>query len=165
MSAQPALPITTPNVWLPTRDGDPTALAIFRRHYSHKPYADGRKPNLFVGPGAKIVLLTQNAYALFVWRKFISGDGQEGVNCAVFRNESTQLASILIREATTLVWAKWPGLRLYTYINPKKLSIRKCHGREYCPWPPGRCFLKAGWQRCGLTKWNKLIILELSPEG
>jgi hypothetical protein len=31
---------------------------------------------------------TGDADALFVWRKFIDDSGQQGVNCAVFRNES-----------------------------------------------------------------------------
>lgn len=167
MSAQPALAFPTPNVWLPTKDGDPSALALFKRHYSHKPYRDGRSPKLFVGPGAKLVLLTQNADALFVWRKFISGDGQLGVNCAIFRNESPARSASLILEAMRVVWGAWPNERLYTYVNPRKLSVRRWHGtkRPYCPWPPGRCFIEAGWRQCGITKWNKLIILEAHPEA
>lgn len=149
--------------WVPSKDANPTALAIFQTHYSYRPYADGRKPVHFVGPGGKMVLLTPNADALFVWRKFISGDGQQGINCAVFHNDSSVTSSVLIQEACRLAWKRWPGERLFTYVNPKKLRTGKCRGKEYCHWPPGRCFIEAGWRQCGVTKWNKLVILELRP--
>lgn len=160
MSAQLAMRFDS-QAWVQCRDANPTARSLFVRHYSYRPYADGRKPLKFVGPGEYMVLLTPDADALFVWRKFISGDGQQGVNCAVFRNESAQLSSDLIREASRLARDRWPGHRFYTYVNPKKLTVRKRRGLEYCPWPPGRCFIEAGWRRCGITKVNKLIILEL----
>jgi hypothetical protein len=111
-------------VWVEVKDGDASAREIFRRHYSYRPYKDGRNPALFVGPGEKMVLLTPNADALFVWRKFKSADGQEGVNCSVFRNESNQLASELIREAEKLAWERWPGSRLFTYVNGRKVKSR-----------------------------------------
>jgi hypothetical protein len=163
---QPTLEIYDVTEWLPSKDANPTARAIFETHYSYRPYADGRRPRHFVGPGEKMVLLTPNADALFVWRKFISGDGQEGVNCAAFHNDSTALSSNLILTAESLARSRWPGERFYTYVNPKKLRTarkRQKHGEpsaEYCPWPPGRCFLEAGWRRCGLTKHNKLWIFE-----
>lgn len=139
--------------WYSLKDGDPMARSLFDRHYSRYFYADGRKPKLFVGPGQKMVLMTCDGTALFVWRKFISGDGQQGVNCAIFRNEGRILSSSLILEAEGLAWQRWPGERLYTYINPK--GIRSSN--------PGYCFIKAGWTKVGITKVNKLIILEKPP--
>lgn len=150
MNEQPFL--LSDATWEVVKDGDPTARSIFSRHYSKHNYADGRKPKLFVGPGQKMVLLTPDAKALFVWRKFKSADGQVGVNCAVFRNEGKQRSSDLIRAAMKMAWERWPGERLYTYVNAKK--IRSVN--------PGACFKKAGWRRCGLTKWNRLVILESS---
>jgi len=97
-----------------------------------------------------MVLLTPDARALFVWRKFISGDGQTGVNCAVFRNEGAGISSELIRDAMVLAWERWPGARLYTYVNPKRIQSSN----------PGYCFIKAGWNRCGYTKVRRLLILE-----
>lgn len=64
--------------WIQVKDGNDTARSIFDRHYGRYHYADGRKPLLFVGPGQKMVLLTSDAKALFVWRKFISMDHQGG---------------------------------------------------------------------------------------
>ena len=136
--------------WLPAKDGDATGRDIFRQHYSYKPYRDGRDPALFVGPGEKLVLLTPCARALFVWRRFISGDGQQGINCTVFRNEGAGLSSDLIREADAIADERWPGERHYTYVNPRRIRSSN----------PGFCFLAAGWRRCGVTKWNRLHILE-----
>ena len=106
---------------------------------------------LFVGPGEKMVLITQDARALFVWRKFISDDGQDGINCAVFRNEGGGKSSELIRAADAAAFARWPNERHYTYVNDGKVKSQN----------PGYCFLMAGWRRCGRNKSGKLTILEL----
>lgn len=125
-------------------------VLFYDRHYSRKFYADGRAPKLFVGPGEKLVLVSAGWDALFVWRKFKSADGQIGVNCAVFRNESPRLSSELILDACDIAWDRWPNERLYTYVNPRKIRSTN----------PGYCFLKAGFRKCGVTKVNKLVILE-----
>lgn len=139
--------------WVMVRDGDLTALALFNRHYSRYRYKDGRKPKLFVGPGEKLVLLSKCGQALFVWRKFVSDDGQDGVNCSVFRNESKKpnmRSSDLILEAERIAWKRWPGTRFYTYINASKIKSAN----------PGYCFKVAGWRQCGVTKVNRLLIFE-----
>lgn len=139
--------------WIEVLDGNDTARAIFDRHYSRYRYADGRNPSLFVGPGEKMVLLTACARALFVWRKFVSMDAQDGINCAVFRNEGGGLSSTLIGEAMARAWERWPGERLYTYVNPRRIRSTN----------PGFCFLQAGWRRCGTTKRRGLLIMECPP--
>jgi len=159
---QPFLFAPPDATWIEVKDGNDTARALFDRHYSRYRYADGRKPLLFAGPGAKLVLLTPCARALFVWRRFISGDGQQGVNCAVFRNDGAGVAHELILSAMDLAWERWPGERLYTYVDEKKIRRSRT---------PGRCFLKAGWRyvlapdgKRARTKWNKLLILECLPK-
>lgn len=144
--------------WIEVRDGNDTARAIFDRHYSRYHYKDGRKPLLFLGPGEKMVLLRPNADALCAWRKFISGDGQEGVNCAIYRNESEETASELLLEAEQKAWARWPGERFFTYVDPK--SVRPTMVRGKPVW--GFCFYKAGWRFYGLTS-KGLHILEKLP--
>ena len=146
---QTALPIGN-SAWVPVKDGDDDVRAVFDRHYSRYIYRDGRKPLLFVGPGQKIVLRTDNCDAIFAWRKFISADGQIGVNCAIFRNEGPLVSSHLILDAEKWAWVRWPGHRLYTYVNPK--AVRSPN--------PGYCFIMAGWRRCGVTKVRKLLIME-----
>lgn len=101
-----------------------------------------------------MVLITPCARALFGWRRFIDDSGQQGVNCCFFRNEGAGLASELIREADAIAWERWPGERLYTFVDPRRVR----HKRD-----PGRCFLRAGWRYCGWTK-SGLRILECLPE-
>ena len=149
MEAQPFLPMFA-DTWIVVRDGNDTARALFDRHYSRYQYKDGRKPKLFVGPGEKVVLLTPCGRALFVWRQFVSADGQQGVNCAVFRNEGAGLSSDLIHAAERAAWQRWPGERLYTYVNPVAVASSN----------PGWCFMAAGWKRCGITKKRRYRILE-----
>ena len=138
------------SAWIQARDGDASVRECFDRHYSRIHYADGRSPKLFVGPGQKIVLRTEECDAIFVWRKFIDDSGQDGVNCAVFRNESPRLSSDMILDAEEWARWRWPGERLYTYVDGRRILSRN----------PGYCFQAAGWRKCGVTKWNKLIVLE-----
>lgn len=147
--------------WLPVKDGDARAYAIMQRHYSFHAYADGRRQNrsnpnrhLFAGPGEKLVLLGADERALFVWRKFIDKSGQTGVNCAVFRNESGRKASDLILEAEQIAWSRWPGQRLYTYVNARKVRSQVS----------GYCFRRAGWKHIGESQTLGLLIFEKLPK-
>jgi hypothetical protein len=88
-------------------------------------------------------------------RKFISGDGQKGINCAVFRNEGAGLSSDLIMAADALADERWPGERHFTYVDPQEVKSSN----------PGYCFLRAGWRKCGITKHRKLLILERPGQG
>ena len=139
-----------PDWWL-TKDGDLSCLKMYERHYSARQYKDGRKRKLFCGPGQKIVLRTRSADAMFVWRNFINASGQQGINCAVFRNEGPRLSSDLIRQADAIADHIWPGQRHYTYVNSHKVRSPR----------PGYCFECAGWSRCGRTKGG-LLVLELA---
>lgn len=139
-------------LWYLTKDGDRTCLDLYERHYSARRYADGRKRSQFVGPGQVIALRTGDGDALFVWRKFIDDSGQDGINCAVFRNESCHRSSTLVRQADAIADHVWPDSRHYTYVDPK--AVRSSN--------PGFCFMAAGWRKCGMTKGG-LIILERTP--
>jgi len=152
-----ALTLYPPNYWLPIKDGDARGRYYFQAHYSCGTTAKRRQRKLFVGPGEKLVLLAQSGQALIVWRKFVSDDGQEGVNCSIFRNEAPHLhtSSTLLKKAQRLAWEKWPNERLYTYVNPQAVRTEI----------PGWCFRLVGWTECGMTKVNKLIILEKYPRG
>jgi hypothetical protein len=140
--------IASSSPWIEVKDGNPTAMAIFRRHYT----ARKTKPKIyqFVGPGEKMVLLTADARALFVWRKFIDDSGQTGVNCAVFRNEGTAQSSGLIRSAVDFARSRWSTDRLYTYVDARRVKSPNA----------GYCFIAAGWRVCGRTK-SGLRILDL----
>ena len=143
--------------WIGVHDGDPRALALFKRHYSYRRRASGqpRGSPTFVGQGQKMVLLTPKLDALFVWQvsTVIRLDGQQGVRCSVFRNEGPLRSSDLILEAEELAWRRWPGERLFTYIWPAKVQSVN----------PGYCFKMAAWKQCGRNKDGHLIILEKLP--
>lgn len=155
------------NVWRDVKDGYQPAADMYSRHYSAHQYKDERRKQygyrnrfMIVGPGEKVVLMTERDDALFVWRRFKDASGQLGVNCSVFRNESYLLSSWLIEQACKLAWQKWPEERLYTYVNSTAILSSN----------PGYCFKKAGWRlvrdaagRPATTKVNKLLILEIMP--
>jgi len=142
-------------LWWLTKDGDRACLALYEKHYSAHRYADGRKRVLFAGPGEKIVLRTATGNAFWVWRKFVddcidtrTGERQQGINCAAFRNESTHRSSELIRQADAIADRLWPDTRHYTYVRAEAVRSRN----------PGFCFIMAGWRRCGFTKGGLLIL-------
>ena len=138
--------------WYITKDGDVSCLELYERHYSCNHYADGRERNQFVGPGEHIVLRTGDCDAMFVWRKYIDDTipKQEGVECAVFRNEAPRryLSSELVIQADAIADHCWPGERHYTKVNPSRVRSTN----------PGLCFFKAGWRRAGYTKGGLLIL-------
>jgi hypothetical protein len=142
-------------LWWLTKDSDLDCVELYERHYSCRRYGDGRSRNngQFVGPGEKVVLRTERADALFVWRLFHDDSGQSGVNCAVFRNESGYRSSRLIHQADQIADVLWPDRRHYTYVDPTKIASTN----------PGFCFIAAGWRRCGRTKGG-LVILERASD-
>ena len=134
-------------MWREVSDGYPPARRLADKHYSRKTFG----ATLFVGPGEKMVLLTPENDALFVWRLSVYRlDGQEGIECTLFRNEGRHLSSDLIREACLWAWQRWPGERLFSYVDTRKVQSEH----------PGYCFLMAGWQKCGHNKSGHLLILE-----
>lgn len=147
--------------WVEVRDGDPTGRDIFSRHYSYR-HRDrqGPRPKIYIGPGYKLVLITADAGALCGWRKAdIRKDAQTGVECCIYRRERGDLASRLLLDAMHHAWQKWPGERLFTFVDPREVLPTWRAGRP--TW--GHCFYQAGWRFAGLTK-KRLHILECLPE-
>jgi hypothetical protein len=135
--------------WIGVKDGDPRAVALYKRHYSARQGADWLRYG-FSGKGESMVLITADCKALFGWRK-VEG---EGVNCFVFRNEGDVLSSGLISEAMALAWQRWPDERLYTYVNPRIVQ------------GDGKCFKAAGWTKLrGRTQKLRLITLEINQDN
>jgi len=132
--------------WIGVKDGDPRAVALYRRHYScRNPKIDYVRYG-FSGKGESMVLLTSDCLALFCWRKVEN----EGIYCSVFHNESSVLSSDLIREADCLAWQHWTEKRHFTHVNPREVG------------GDGKCFKAAGWRKLKEhTKKSKLIILEI----
>jgi hypothetical protein len=143
--------------WIPVKDNDARARALYKRHYSYRKrlYTDNTvNAQKFCGVGEHMVLLTEDCKALFVWRKEkYRRDNQTGINCSIFRNESNILSSTLIKEAVELAWQRWQGERLFTFINPTKIKSTNA----------GYCFLQAGWTKIPDKSSRGLVILELLP--
>jgi hypothetical protein len=77
--------------------------------------------------------------------------------CSAFRNEGAGLSSALITEAvaaTRWTWPEIPELGMVTFVDPAKVR----HKRDF-----GRCFRRAGFRPCGMTKGG-LYALMLSPD-
>lgn len=143
--------------WIPVPDGDPRARALFERHYSADTERRRRTgATQFVGPGEKLVLLTPAADALFAWRlSYFRQDGQWGVECTVFRNESAHLSSVLILQAEAFARQEWPWCpRYFTYINAQATAARRSRRHR-----PGHTFRMAGWTDAGESQGG-LIRLE-----
>lgn len=139
--------------WTRVNDGNHAAFDIFTRHYTFRKWRirNGKNGKRMLGPGETIVLLAKDGKALFAWKKQkYSQDGQTGINCSIFRNEGSLKSSDLILQAEVVAWKRWPGERLFTYVNARKIQSSN----------PGYCFKCAGWKVCGVSKAKKLIILE-----
>ena len=131
-----------------TKKFDAECAMLADAHYSRQSNGSAQ----FMPPGKTIVLRNNEGTVLFGWLwQEKRDDGQLGYNCSIFRNQSSRLSSAIILEAEQVAFANWGGQRVFTYVDPRKLSTRKHHGREYCPWPPGRCFREAGWK----PLWSK----------
>lgn len=132
--------------WLLSNRADPRALPIADRHYNRQ------KPGTpqFVPPGRCLVLLTWQADALWVtswpFAKYVKHQWAGAWVCSCFRNESDYLSSTLIRDAVAATrwwYGEPPEQGFVTFVDPK--HVRK--KRDY-----GRCYRKAGWLPCGMTK-------------
>jgi hypothetical protein len=155
MTAETAVEKAT--YWQQTKDGDPHAYFIKSRHYSHTPRPRGNRHRFrIVGPSEYLLLVTADYNALFLWtapKNGVRRDGQNGLNCAIFRNETDILSSKLILEAEVLAYRRWGPIRMFTYVDPT--AVRSSN--------PGYCFKCAGWKHCGTSTRHKLVILEKYP--
>ncbi len=109
-------------------------LAIFSdSHYSRQTLGSPQ----FMPPGETIVLRNYEGTILFGWvlQRF-RADGERGICCSVFRNESRRRSSDVILEAEDWAISEWYADRLFTYVDPTK--IRSVN--------PGYCFKQAGWK-------------------
>lgn len=156
---EPTLTLLPGQHWYPAHRADARGLALYQRHYSAAKTARWRlrSSRNFVAAGQPLVLLTTAGDAVWVWLHNTAErlDHQEGVCCTLFRNEGPLLSSLLVREADTLAWSRWPDVpRHFTYVDPGQVRRKR---------DPGRCFRRAGWRPCG-TSQRGLLLLEMYPE-
>lgn len=149
------------NLWdglIRTTHFDQECRILADRHYTRRKGSVG-KPQ-FCYSGRKIVLRNAEGSILWVWmwpQADKRMDGREGYNCAIFRNESSRASSDVILESERIAVERWGPNVAYTFIDARKLGTKKCHGAEYCPFPVGRTYLRAGWRHTGFTKTGKHV--------
>lgn len=146
-------------MFLPFTDGlirtthfDQECRMLADRHYSRRTI--GAKQ--FAYSGRKLVLRDALGSVLFVWMypdASMRMDGQEGYNCAIFRNESTRKSSDIILEAERWAIEKWGPNRMYTYVNPSKIKSIN----------PGYCFKVAGWKFERLSASGQHLLVKANP--
>jgi hypothetical protein len=149
-------------LWRQTWVADPQAAALADRHYSR--ITIGARE--FAPPGYKLILVLPNYRALWVSHAVKPGiaraDGFEYWYCSLFRNESSRLATVLIRqaiEATRWYWRHWPlpADGFVTFIDERK--IQSTPGKPY-----GWTFLEAGFEPLKRTKSRDYLMLQLSRD-
>lgn len=59
-------------------------------------------------------------------------------------------SSEVILEAERMAFERWGPNRLYTYVDPKKISSPN----------PGYCFKMAGWKFAGISKSGKHLLVK-----
>lgn len=137
---------------------DPRALPLADRHYNRRKIGSPQ----FVPPGRCLVLLTAEADALWVtswpYAQYVKHAWGGAWVCSLFRNESPHLSSDLIREAVAItrgIWTDVPALGMVTFVDALKTRRKR---------DPGRCYRRAGWQPCGLTKGGLVALQQLPDE-
>jgi hypothetical protein len=136
---------------------DPRARRIADRHYNRQTVGAPQ----FVPPGRCLVLVTTDADALWItswpFAPYVKHAWPGAWVCSAFRNEGPLLSSSLIVEAVACTRHRMgepPQLGMVSFVDRGKVRKKR---------DPGRCFLRAGFERVGETAGGLLAFL-LSPE-
>ena len=139
-----------------THQYDSRAARLADRHYSRQKPGTAK----FTPPGRKLVLVTEDASAVWVtswpFAEYVHRDYKDAWICTIFRNESPLLSSNLIREAVAITRWKYgepPASGMITMVDPHKVQAEI----------PGWCFRRAKFHHVGETKRAGLLILQLTP--
>lgn len=147
----------TADPWCMSYRADPYARGIADRHYNRQSIGAAQ----FVPPGRCLVLTTVGAFWVTSWPfpEYVQHAWAGAWMCSAFRNErpDLHLSSDLIRSAVSAT--RWyfgdpPELGMVTFVDTAKTR----HKRD-----PGRCYRKAGFTPCGMTKGG-LVALQLLPD-
>lgn len=151
MTAQP---------WRWSYRADPRAVVLADRHYNRQKVGSPQ----FVPPGRCVVLLTDDADALWVtsWpiAEYVQHAWAGAMVCSLFRREPScpHRASDLIRAACAATRAHWPelpALGMITFVDAGKVR----HKRD-----PGRCYRRAGFRPVGHTAAGLVALQLLSAD-
>ena len=153
-------------MWLLTHRSELRSRLIADRHYNRQKVGSRG----FVPPGRCIVLLAKSEDALWVtswpFAQYVRHAWVGAWVNTLFRNESIDEASFLIREAISVTRSFWvaPPLGLVSFVDPKHVRPTKIRGKTIY----GYCYLKAGFTHVGFTKgglWVWQILPHEMPEA
>jgi len=143
-------------IWIQSHRADPDVRPLADRHYNRQKIGSPQ----FAPPGRCLVLKTSNLDAFWItswpFAEYVRHAWPGAWMCSAFRNESQNLSSGMIRDAVAATLARYgepPAIGMITFVDATKTR----HKRD-----PGRCYLKAGFERCGFTKGG-LVALQLLP--
>ena len=144
-------------LWIRSNRADVDVLPLADRHYNRQKIGSPQ----FAPPGRCMVLKTAEHDAFWVtswpYAEYVRHAWAGAWVCSAFRNESMYLSSNLIREAvaaTVDTYGSAPALGMITFVDTTKTRKKR---------DPGRCYLRAGFKKCGMTKGG-LLALQLLPE-
>lgn len=146
--------------WALSWRADPRARAVADRHYNRQSVGAAQ----FVPPGRCVVLYGESPEGRALWvtswpfAEFVQHSWAGAWVCSAFRNEGLGLSSALIREAVAITRWRWPAvpaLGMVTFVDASKVRRKR---------DPGRCYLRAGFERVGETAGG-LIALQLLPDA
>ena len=142
--------------WILSHRADPEVRPLADRHYNRQKVGSPQ----FAPPGRCLVLKTACVDAFWItswpYAEYVRHAWAGAWVCSAFRNESAHLSSELIREAiaaTVHRYGEAPELGMVTFVDAGKVRRKR---------DPGRCYLKAGFRVCGMTKGG-LVALQLLP--
>jgi len=136
---------------------DPRARVLADKHYNRR--SQGHRD--FVPPGRCMVLWRPGAVWVtsYQFKEYAKHEWAGAWVNSLFRREPDceHKASDLIRSAVAATLWKWdcPSLGMITFVDSSKVRRKR---------DPGRCYLKAGFERCGFTKGG-LHALQLLPSN
>lgn len=142
--------------WHLSNRADKSVVPLADRHYNRQKIGSPQ----FVPPGRCLVLKTGKVDAFWVtswpFAEYVRHAWAGAWVCSAFRNESSVLSSLLIKEAIAASLAYFgspPELGMITFVDTKKVK----HKRDF-----GRCYRRAGFKHVGWTKGG-LMAFQLLP--
>lgn len=142
-------------IWRLSHRCDPEARVLADRHYNRQSIGADN----FVPPGRCLVLKAPQAFWVTSWpfAEYVRHAWAGAWVCSAFRREGGDMqASDMIREAVAATRWRWPDvppLGMITFVDAGEVRPKR---------DPGRCYLRAGFRRCGFTQGG-LHALQLLP--
>jgi hypothetical protein len=140
-------------IWSLSWRADPRARDLADRHYNRQSIGADQ----FVPPGRCLVLFAPGTFWVTSWpfAEYVKHRWGGAWVCSAFRNERRDLyrSSDLILDAVSATRAFFgdpPELGMVTFVNAGKVRRKR---------DPGRCFLKAGFERDGETEGGLLAFV------